>query len=97
MTTEQLKARYVGTGHADLSKYEFMSNQHRDLYASIVGHTDQLLYYATAENESLGRIRQRMLHKMMQPCGPPPPTKNVDKLLEEQMEQQEMQQQQQDG
>lgn len=89
MTTDQLKARYVGTGHADLSKYEFLSNQHRDTYASILGHFDQLLYYATAENESIGRVRLSMLHKMIQPCGPPPPTKDIDKILEEQLEQQE--------
>ena len=89
MTTEQLKARYVGTGHADVSKHEWLSNQHRDTYASILGHHDQLLYYATAENESLARVRLNMLHKMVQPCGPPPPTKDVDKILEQQLEQQE--------
>mmetsp|Transcript_21873 Transcript_21873/g.60806 ORF Transcript_21873/g.60806 Transcript_21873/m.60806 type:complete len:99 (-) Transcript_21873:222-518(-) len=89
MTTDQLRVRHVGTGHADLSKYEWLSNQHRDTYASILGHADQLLYYATAENESLGRTRLTMLHKMIQPCGPPPPTKDIDKILEQKQEENE--------
>jgi Splicing factor 3B subunit 10 (SF3b10) len=51
LTTEQLKARHVGTGHADMSKHEFLVNQHRDTYASLVGHHDQLAYCAVARNE----------------------------------------------
>jgi len=82
ISAEQLKARYVGTGHADMSKYEFLTNQHRDTYASHVGHYDQLSYYAVATNESVGRLRLEFLEKMVQPCGPPPPRKEVDKLLE---------------
>ena len=73
LSTEQLKARYVGTGHADMNKYEWMSNQHRDTYASHVAHYDQLSYFAVAQNESIGRTRLQMLEKMVQPCGPPPP------------------------
>jgi splicing factor 3B subunit 5 len=83
ISTEQLKARYVGTGHTDMSKYEWLTNQHRDTYASHIGHYDQLSYFAVAQNESIGRVRLQFLEKMVQPCGPPPPTKNVDKLLEE--------------
>ena len=86
ITTEQLKARYVGTGHADMSKYEWMTNQHRDTYASHVAHYDQLVYMAVAQNESIGRTRLQMLEKMIRPCGPPPPTKDIDKILEKQQQ-----------
>mgnify|MGYP003316119222 FL=1 len=76
ISTEQLKARYIGTGHADMTKYELATNQHRDSLASHVGHYDQLSYYAVAQNESVGRVRVQMLEKMLQPCGPPPKTKS---------------------
>lgn len=72
---EQLKARYLGTGHADLSKHDWITNQHRDTLASHVSHYDQLSYYAVAQNESIGRLRLEMLEKIYQPCGPPPPKK----------------------
>jgi len=49
---------------------EFLTNQHRDTYASHVGHYDQLSYYAVATNESVGRLRLEFLEKMVQPCGP---------------------------
>ncbi|MBW0498892.1 hypothetical protein O181_038607 [Austropuccinia psidii MF-1] len=34
---EQLHARYVGTGHADITKHEWLTHQHRDTHASIAG------------------------------------------------------------
>lgn len=83
LTNDQLKARYLGTGHADLSKYEFITNQHRDTAASHIGHYDQLSYYAVAQNESIGRTRLNFLESSVQPCGLPPKTKDVDKLLEQ--------------
>lgn len=74
MTTDQMAARYLGTGHADLPKYDWVTNQHRDTAASVVGHAaDQLAYYAVATNESIGRTRYELLESMVQPCGPPPP------------------------
>lgn len=73
---EQLKARYLGTGHADISKYDWITNQHRDTLASHVGHYDQLSYYSVAQNESIARVRLQMLEKIYQPCGPPPPAKD---------------------
>lgn len=80
VTAEQLKLRYVGTGHADTSKYEFLTNQHRDTYASLVGHYDQLSYASVAMNESIGRTRLQFLDKMIQPCGPPPKKKTVSTI-----------------
>ena len=74
MTAEQLSSRYIGTGHADMTKHAWLTNQHRDTAASTVGHyADQLAYYAVATNESMGRTRLELLESMLQPCGPPPP------------------------
>jgi hypothetical protein len=50
-------AKYTGTGHADTSKYDWLVNQHRDTYASFIGHPNLLNYIALVENESLGRVR----------------------------------------
>ncbi|KAH8997414.1 splicing factor 3B subunit 10-domain-containing protein [Lactarius akahatsu] len=69
---EHLHARYTGTGHADLSKYEWLTHQHRDTLASIVGHPSLTSYLAIADGEATGRIRFEMTERMLQPCGPPP-------------------------
>ena len=33
---EHLQSKYIGTGHADTSKFEWATNQHRDTYASYI-------------------------------------------------------------
>ena len=78
MNTDQLQARYVGTGHADLAKHLWMVQQHRDTYASHIGHYDQLSYLAVAQNESVGRTRLEFLQKMIEPCGPAPQNEEED-------------------
>ncbi|CAF2082536.1 unnamed protein product, partial [Brassica napus] len=55
---EHLRAKYVGTGHADLSRLEWAVNIKRDSYASYIGHYPMLAYFAIAENESIGRTLQ---------------------------------------
>ncbi|RXH82868.1 hypothetical protein DVH24_003366, partial [Malus domestica] len=69
---EHLQAKYVGTGHADMNRYEWAVNIQRDSYASYVGHYPLLSYFALAENESIGRERYNFMQKMLLPCGPPP-------------------------
>ncbi|KNZ62376.1 hypothetical protein VP01_1278g1 [Puccinia sorghi] len=54
---EQLHARYVGTGHADITKHEWLTHQHRDTYTSVIGHPALLLYLATAEGQRIGRTK----------------------------------------
>lgn len=44
-----------------MSKFEWNVNQHRDTYASYVGHYDMLSYFAVAQNDSVGRVRYQML------------------------------------
>eukprot|EP00040_Diaphanoeca_grandis_P004161 m.27327 g.27327 ORF g.27327 m.27327 type:complete len:87 (+) comp15728_c0_seq1:47-307(+) len=69
---EHLQSKYVGTGHADTSKYEWLVNQHRDTFASYIGHPNLLDYIAIVENESKERVRLNLIKKCLQPCGPPP-------------------------
>mmetsp|Transcript_51041 Transcript_51041/g.101559 ORF Transcript_51041/g.101559 Transcript_51041/m.101559 type:complete len:88 (-) Transcript_51041:266-529(-) len=70
---EHLQSKYVGTGHADTTKYEWGVNQHRDSLALYVGFDSLSQYIGIAENESIGRVKFNCLQKMIQPCGPPPP------------------------
>ncbi|XP_042942701.1 uncharacterized protein At4g14342-like [Carya illinoinensis] len=69
---EHLQAKYVGTGHADLNRFEWAVNIQRDSYASYVGHYPILAYFAIAENESIGREHYNFMQKMLLPCGLPP-------------------------
>ena len=69
---EHLQSKYIGTGHPDTEKHEWLVNQHRDTYALYLGRQDMLSYFAVAENESRGRIRFNFMKKLIQPCGPPP-------------------------
>lgn len=71
---EHLQSKYVGTGHADTTKFEWGSNIQRDTLASFVGHHPMLSYFATAQNQATGRTRYALLEKMLAPCGPPPAT-----------------------
>ncbi|KAH9929758.1 splicing factor 3B subunit 10-domain-containing protein [Fomitopsis serialis] len=55
---EHLHARYTGTGHADLTKYEWLTHQHRDTLSSIVGHPPLASYLAIADGERwTGEVR----------------------------------------
>lgn len=53
-----------------MSKYEWVTNQHRDALSSHIEHVDQLACFAAAENQSMARARLQFVEKMMQPCGP---------------------------
>ena len=68
---EHLQSKYIGTGHADTSRWEWLTNQHRDSYASYVGHFDLLNFIAIAENETKARVRFNFMERMLQACGPP--------------------------
>nr|XP_058958940.1 splicing factor 3B subunit 5-like [Pocillopora verrucosa] len=67
-----LQSKYVGTGHSDTTKFEWLVNQHRDSAASYIGHYNLLDYFALVENETRARTRFNLLEKMVQPCGHPP-------------------------
>lgn len=59
-------------GHPDITRFEWAVNIHRDSHASYIGRHYMLSYFATAENEAIGRVRFNMLNKMLLPCGLPP-------------------------
>jgi len=61
---EHLQAKYVGTGHADINRFEWAVNIQRDSYASYIGHYPLLSYFSIAQNESIGRQR----YTFMQVC-----------------------------
>ena len=67
---DDLKEKYAGTGHPDITKYEWMVNIHRDSCTTFLGHQDLLSFFALAENKSIERTRVEMLEKMVQPLGP---------------------------
>ncbi|EGD74980.1 splicing factor 3B subunit 5 [Salpingoeca rosetta] len=68
---EHLQSKYMGTGHADTTKHEWVTNQHRDTYTSMIGHEGLMDYVSIAENESRERTRFNLLQRMISPCGPP--------------------------
>ncbi|GJN16109.1 hypothetical protein PR202_gb03064 [Eleusine coracana subsp. coracana] len=63
---EHLQAKYVGTGHADLTRFEWAVNIQRDSYASYIGHYPMLAYFSIAENESIGRERYNFMQDALQ-------------------------------
>ncbi|TGO47953.1 hypothetical protein BCON_0257g00150 [Botryotinia convoluta] len=69
---EQLQQRYVGTGHADTTRFEWTSNIQRDSYASYVGHPPLLSYMAIGMGSPREIVRKNMIEKMIQPVGKPP-------------------------
>lgn len=69
---EHLQAKYVGTGHADMTKFDWAVNMHRDSYASYIGHHNMLAYFSVVENESIGRKKYEFMQRLLLPCGVPP-------------------------
>jgi len=72
---EHRNMRYTGTGHPDTTKWEYGTNLRRDALNSHLSHFSRMLYFSAVENESITRLKNRMLEDMLQPCGPPPPPK----------------------
>ena len=70
--SEHLAAKYVGTGHPDTNRFEWVVNIKRDTYASFVANHSLASYQAIGENESIGRIKYNMKQSMLMPCGLPP-------------------------
>lgn len=62
---EHIQNKFVGTGHADITQFEWAANQHRDTLASHIGHYDMLSYFAVAQNDSIGRVRYQLLEVLL--------------------------------
>jgi len=69
---EHLQMKYLGTGHADITKYEWIVNHHRDSLASYIGHSDITALFAVGQNQSMARVRYQLLLNMIKPCGDSP-------------------------
>jgi splicing factor 3B subunit 5 len=75
---EHLQLKYQGTGHADTTREEWITNMQRDTLASHVAHRNRLMYMALACNESVARVRQSCLDKMINPLGVPSKGSDMD-------------------
>ena len=53
---EHLQAKYVGTGHADTTKFDWAVNQHRDSYVLYVG-MDSLSKYFKEVGLPIGSVQ----------------------------------------
>jgi splicing factor 3B subunit 5 len=58
---EVLQNKYVGTGHSDMTKWEWACNIQRDSLASHIGHKSRLQYMAVAQNETVFRTKYNFL------------------------------------
>lgn len=61
-----VQSKYVGTGHADVTKYEWLVNQHRDSSALYVAQPGLVSYFAIAEGETAARTRINLLEVRME-------------------------------
>ena len=47
----------IRSEHISLIHSEWLVNQHRDSYASYIGHHALISYFAVAQNESVARVK----------------------------------------
>ena len=70
---EHLQMKYIGTGHADFTKWylsgfkcielcrEWGTNMNRDSLASHLGHHSRLVYFSLAENQTVARMKYNFI------------------------------------
>lgn len=58
---EHLQSKYVGTGHADITKWEWAVNIHRDSLSAHLGNPGMLMYSSIALGDSMGRTKYNLL------------------------------------
>jgi splicing factor 3B subunit 5 len=69
---EALQSRYVGTGNADTTRFEWTSNIARDSLASYIGHPPMLQYMSIGLGQTKEQTRIQLMERMIRPVGPPP-------------------------
>jgi splicing factor 3B subunit 5 len=57
---EHIQNKYVGTGHGDMTKFEWLTSMHRDSIASYLGHNDMVTAMAVAKGCSVGRMKYEL-------------------------------------
>ncbi len=67
---QALVRRFPQTGDAATSKHEWLTEQHRDTIASMVGRQDQLVWLSVADNMSVSELRSKLIDDLIEgPCG----------------------------
>lgn len=69
---EALQAKFVSTGHADITRHEWTNNIVRDSYASYIGHPPLLEHMSLGMGESKEIVRAQMIEAMVRGAGKPP-------------------------
>jgi splicing factor 3B subunit 5 len=69
---EALQAKFVSTGHADITRHEWTNNIVRDSYASYIGHPPLLEHISLGMGESKEIVRAQMIEAMVRGAGKPP-------------------------
>ena len=55
---EHLQSKYQGTGHADSTKFEWAAHQHRDTFASLMGHQVTLVLVVAINKRFISLVLQ---------------------------------------
>ena len=55
---EHLQSKYQGTGHADSTKFEWAAHQHRDTFASLMGHQVTLVLVVAINKSFISLVLQ---------------------------------------
>ena len=71
------KSTYEGTGYPEITKEEWIENQHRDSYCSYIGHHSLLSYMSVTTNQSIGRLKYEFIERMYGPCELSSKTKEI--------------------
>ena len=56
-----------GTGHSDISKYQWLLTQQRDTLNSLISHHPLKVYTSLAYNQSTKKTKYQHIMKMMKP------------------------------
>ena len=69
---EILQAKYIGTGHSDITRWDWGNNMKRDTLNSHIQNPSRLNLFSICENLPQAVIKRRLLEKMVLPLGKKP-------------------------
>jgi len=78
--SQYLHSKYTGTGNPDFTKFDWILQIRRDSYASYIGHHSLASYLAISQQTSIGRLKFKLMQKMIVPCGIRPYTAKDNQL-----------------
>ena len=85
---DHLQQRWIGTGHADLSRWEWAVHQQRDSYTTYISRASLLDYFAIAHGQTRQRVRYEFIKKMVKPVANQPLTPQQTLIAQQQTQQQ---------